>query len=240
MAWHDGLGRFLMVVAVHGRPDEPSELYLTSAPDGVDWSPRQLLTGCACELTYPSFLRAVGPERTVDDELVVVYVTTPPTAEFRWQDTTLQRMRVTIGSGLVTPPTRWTFDSGADGWTAGGDASFGESPGGELVVSTVGADPYLTSQSLGLSTDEFVTVEVTMASPVAGTAQLWFTTDSAPGVSEERSVSFPVDATETPVPYSIDLASLPGWDGLLDTLRLDPIDREETVRIDSIELLPGR
>ena len=241
VAWHDGMQRYLMVIAVHGLLDDPSQLYLTSSADGIAWTPRQLLTTCDCELTYPSILGSSGPERVVGDELTIVYVATENTANFRWEQTSLERMTVTLSGELITGPTAWTFDGeseGTDGWVAGGDAT-ATVDGGALVVASAGPDPYVTSPPLGLSTDEFGTVRITMSTESGGSGQVFFTTADQPGIDERRSVRFTADGTGEPVVHTLALDDVDGWDGLLDTIRIDPTDQPGTIRIDSIELLPG-
>ncbi|MFK8024850.1 MAG: hypothetical protein AB8G26_12900 [Ilumatobacter sp.] len=100
IAWHDELGRYLMVIAVHGTLSEPSELVMISSVDGVEWSPRQLLAECACELTYPSILGTVGPERLVGNELSVVAVASDSSSTFRWENTTVERFTMVLTGQL--------------------------------------------------------------------------------------------------------------------------------------------
>ncbi len=44
--------------------------------------------------------------------------------------------------------------------------------------------------------------------------------------------------TATPDAAQVESLHVPGWSGLINTVRFDPIDRQARVEIDSIRLLP--
>jgi hypothetical protein len=237
VAWHDGMQRYLMVIAVHGTLTDSSTLVLTSSADGLHWTPRQVLIECDCELTYPSFLGTSGPQRIVGNQLDLVAVNTASTADFRWQDSTLDAITVTLSGELVTGPTAWTFDTSDHAWLAGGDART-ETRGGALIVTASGNDPYISRAGLGLGAAEFGTVTITMSSDVAGVGQVFFTTVDQPTIDEARSIRFDVAGDGVLTTYDIDIGSVAGWSGLLDTLRFDPVDQVGTMTIDEIRVGP--
>lgn len=242
VAWNEELQRYLMVIAVHGLLADPSELVLISSPDGIEWTPRQQLFACDCELTYPSFLGTGGPERRVGNRLDIVAVSTAPTADFRWQDTSLLTITVDLTGELVTSASTWTFDDATVGgevaWEAGGDAAVSISEGA-LEVTASAADPFVVTTGLGLSAADYDTIQIRMTTDAVGVGQVFFTTEADPGIDEQRSRRFDVEQPGVSVMYEIELGDIEGWSGRIDTLRIDPIDQPGTTRIEEIILVPA-
>ena len=106
------------------------------------------------------------------------------------------------------------------------------------MVTSTGPDPYATSPSPALSTDEFGGLRITMSTETGGNGQVFFTTPDQLGIDEARSVRFTADGSGEPVTYTLALDEVDGWDGLLDTIRIDPTDGPGTIRIDLVEFLP--
>ena len=101
VAWHEDLQRYVMVIALHEGLTDRSEIRLATSTDGLNWSPRQLLSTCNCELTYPSFLATSGPERVIDDAATIVFVATDPISDFRWQRTDVRIATVEFSGGFT-------------------------------------------------------------------------------------------------------------------------------------------
>ena len=71
----------------------------------------------------------------------------------------------------------------------------------------------------------------------AGKNEYLITTE-VPGIDETSSKRFPVQQSDDFVTYTVDMADVPGWEGLLSQLRFDPIDQQTPVEIDYIRVLP--
>ena len=78
----------------------------------------------------------------------------------------------------------------------------------------------------------------TALSEIEGRAQLFFRGDYATPYAEEKSVAFSLEVGEAT--YSLELAGVPGWEGFITGLRLDPLEggdgREVCIR--EIRLTP--
>lgn len=238
VSYNTSLERFVMVIAAHGPTIVPSDLYLIASEDGFTWSPRVLLTECACELTYPSIISPDGNPLQTNDAFYVYYVTTPPDQVWRWHQTTLRRMTVTLTGEMVAGPTEWEFETDAEGWIALNEIDRFEVVDGALVVEPTGLDPYMQSPSLGLSTDEFATIQVRMTVGRDGTGQFFFVGSEVREIAEINSKRFSVRGSPDPITYNVGMSAVPGWDGLLSQLRFDPIDQNTLVEIDYIRMLP--
>jgi len=84
----------------------------------------------------------------------------------------------------------------------------------------------------------FKTIEVHMRSSVSGTGQFFFTTTTAPDITDEHMVPFSVVGSSDFRTYRLDMSAYAGWRGHIGTLRFDPIDHEASIEIDYIHLLP--
>lgn len=238
VSYNTALQRFVMVVSTHGVTIHPSDLYLVTSEDGYAWSPRVLLTSCDCELTYPSIISPDGNPLQTNDVFYVYYVTTPPDQEWRWHETQLHRMTVTLTGNMVTADHEWEFETDDGGWTALNGIDRFEVIEGALLIEPTGVDPYMESPSLGLSTHEFTTIEVRMTVDGNGTGQFFFSGSEVTGYQEAHSKRFPVQRSDEPITYTIDLSNVPGWDGLVSQIRFDPIDQAASIEVDYIRVLP--
>jgi hypothetical protein len=238
VSYNTALEQFIMVIARHGLMTDPAELYLIASEDGYTWSPRVELSNCDCELTYPSIISPDGNPYQTGDTFYVYYVATPPDQQFRWHQTPLHRMTVTLTGEMMMQPHEWEFEADAEGWTPLNQIDRFEVVDGALVVEPTGVDPYMESPTLGLSTDEFATIEVRMKVGADGTAQFFFTGSEVPGTNETNSKRFPVQGSDDFITYKVDMSEVPGWDGLLSQLRFDPTDQQTPLEIDFIRVLP--
>jgi len=237
VSYNTALDRFIMAIARHGFLTDPSELVLIASEDGYNWSPRTVLRECDCQLTYPTIISPDGNPFETGDTFYVYYVTTDPTAQYRWHATPLSRMTVTLTGEMVESPHEWEFEADAEGWAALNQIPSMEVSDGALVVDPTGNDPYMQSPALGLNTEAYTTIEVRMRSEANGNGQFFFTSTDARGISEANSVRFPVRSGEWNI-YTVEMADAPGWSGYLGILRFDPIDQQARVEIDYIRLLP--
>ncbi len=137
----------------------------------------------------------------------------------------------------------WSFASGAAGWTARdlGDGYMG-GPGWYYPLTATSNDPQLISPELDVPLDSYGSVEVTMAIGVPVTdpsVQIYFTTDSQPNFSEDKSFKLKAQADGQLYSYVADFSTHPAWKGHITRLRLDPTGPGKAggVRVDQVRLL---
>jgi hypothetical protein len=237
VSYNTAMDRFIMAIARHGLLTDPAELVLIASEDGFNWSPRVVLRDCDCELTYPTIISPDGNPLETGETFYIYYVTTDPTAQYRWHASPLNRMTVTLTGEMVELPHEWEFETDAGGWVPLNQIPSMEISDGALVIEPTGNDPYMQSPSLGLSTEAYTTIEVRMRSEANGNGQFFFTSTDSPDIWETSSVRFPV-RTGGWNTYTVEMAGAPGWSGHLGILRFDPIDQAARVEIDYIRLLP--
>jgi hypothetical protein len=232
------LDHFLMVIA-ETLPGNRTLLHLTASEDGITWSPRVPLLDRSGELFYPSIIGMEGnPHRT--DETFYVFYTASENGFDRWLDASLERIQVTLAGSMVELPHQWEFDTNGDaeGWMPYNQIDLFQVVDGHLIVEPSGADPYMHSSMLGLSTERYTRIEVRMRSGMSGWGQFFFTSTVAPDIDEVNSKRFAVMADGVFHTYTLDMATVPGWQKHLGMLRFDPIDQITRVEIDYIRLVP--
>ncbi len=244
-SYNTALNQFIMALSKNYGPDDTSFLYLLTSEDGFTWSPRVTLASYEGDLAYPTIINPDGAMTTTGSTFYIYYVTTPagttpwPGSDItRWVNTNLERMTVTLTGNLVEAPHEWTFDTDAEGWIPINQIGAFEVRDGALVIEPTGADPYMHSITLGLSSDLYTKIEVRMQSEVSGTGQFFFTATDSPGISEANAVRFPITGSPEFETYTIDMSASPGWKKHIGMLRFDPTDQTAPVVIDSIRLLP--
>ncbi len=238
VSYNTTLDQFIMAVSRSTVVGEPSELYLIASEDGIHWSPRVLLESCDCELTYPTIIDPGGNLLETGDTFYIYYVTTPSTETYRWHNTPLRRMTVTLTGEMVELPHDWEFNSDTEGWTPLNQIGTFEVVDGALVVEPTGNDPYMQSPPLGLSSTEYTTIEVRMKTSRSGNGQFFFIGSDVPGISEAASVRFPITGSGEFETYTVDMSRAAGWSGIIGSLRFDPTDQPAHVDIDYIRVLP--
>jgi len=231
------LKKFIMVISAHTNDQSSYSLNLITSDNGYEWSPRIVLHQSDGELFYPSIISPDGDPINTGKEFYIYFVSTPP-GEYRWKQTELQRMTIALTGNMVEMPHEWEFETEAGGWAQENQMGSFQIINGTLVIEPTGPDPYMSSPSLGLSGDFYKHIEVRMRAGQDGTAQFFFTGTQAPNISESASVRFSIEASDEFVTHTIDMSKAPAWKGLIGMLRFDPIDRETTVEIDYIRLLP--
>jgi hypothetical protein len=105
---------------------------------------------------------------------------------------------------------------------------------GSLRMRSVGDDPYLhIPLQQPLEAGDSPTIEIRMKISAGTFAQVFF--QPAGGVfSEENSLVFEITDDGAYHTYTLDLSSVPGWDGQILQLRLDPTDTAADIEIDYI------
>ncbi|HEX6287682.1 MAG TPA: glycosyltransferase family 39 protein [Herpetosiphonaceae bacterium] len=84
-------------------------------------------------------------------------------------------------------------------------------------------DPALVSPLLNVDAAEVAALEITMRTTAQGEhAQLFFAGPDGM-MSDDRSVRWQVEGDGTPHTYTVALADVPGWQGRIERLRLDPL-----------------
>lgn len=107
-----------------------------------------------------------------------------------------------------------------------------------LEPQVPGYDLQLVMQSLNLNAYDIKTVVVGMQSSVADPAtQLFFMTDSEPGVSESKSQRINSHPSNKIVEYEFEISKNPLWTGTITGFRFDPIQSAGTVKLAYIKFL---
>lgn len=147
---------------------------------------------------------------------------------------------------LLSPSTAyskaddWLFTGGREGWTGVNLAE--ERFASEGWCFAPQEDPNLYGPPLRLDASKYGRVEIYMNSDIRGNAQLFYRESPEVPYSEDRSISFGVEAgTQT---YAIDLKGAPGWSRTIEGLRFDPLERgvpsspDNRVCVKEVRLLP--
>jgi len=127
--------------------------------------------------------------------------------------------RLAMGQQRAEGPG-WRFDSFAEGWRAANVQQELFAQGWHFVP---GSDPSLTSPLFEIDAERFVAIEIRMANGTAARdAQLFFAGPDG-AIGEQRSARWTLQPGTAAATYRIDLAGLPGWQGRMTRLRLDPV-----------------
>jgi hypothetical protein len=131
----------------------------------------------------------------------------------------------------------WRFDTFAEGWQGANIQQELFAMGWHFVP---GSDPALTSPLLDIGADRFAAIEIRMANGTAAhDAQLFFAGPDG-AISEARSARWTLKPGPAAVTYRIELAELPGWQGRITRLRLDPVGVGDggQMRLEWVRLVP--
>ena len=123
---------------------------------------------------------------------------------------------------LPQEKTSWDFDKkqDVDDWSCSGiRKSHGE---GTFVGEAYGGDPTMTSPPVRFGAGRFSKLVIRMRCDRESTGQLFWATSSQK-TCENNSVHFKIAGDNEFHEYVLDLASQPGWRGVITTLRLDPV-----------------
>jgi Dolichyl-phosphate-mannose-protein mannosyltransferase len=133
----------------------------------------------------------------------------------------------------------WRFDSFGEGWQAANVQQELFAQGWHFVP---GSDPALTSPLLNIDAAGFTAIELRMANGTAARdAQLFFAGPDGT-ISEARAVRWTLQPGTAAATYRIELIGLPGWQGRITQLRLDPVGVGDggQMRVEWVRLVPKR
>jgi hypothetical protein len=131
----------------------------------------------------------------------------------------------------------WRFDSFGEGWQAQNVQQELFAQGWHFVP---GSDPALTSPLLEIDAASFTAIEIRMANGTAAhDAQMFFAGPDG-AISEAQSVSWTLKSGPAAATYRIELDKLPGWQGRITQLRLDPVGVGDggQMRLEWVRLVP--
>ncbi|MDF2923759.1 MAG: hypothetical protein K0R57_2673 [Paenibacillaceae bacterium] len=130
---------------------------------------------------------------------------------------------ITIGKAETKA---WKFGLNTEGWSGNGHVSgFGWQTGGYAGGSITGIDPFIMSpDNIGTDITGNKLVTVRMKNGTSSTiGQLYFTTAADSVWNGTKSKAFTIKANdEGYTEYTVDMSTVPGWNGTLKQLRLDP------------------
>lgn len=133
----------------------------------------------------------------------------------------------------------WEFDTDGDteGWLALNAVEALESSGGSLLVRTIGDDPYLGTEGIEVpATYDALAIRMRVSGDGSiVTGQMFFGTDTDGLHTEDKSIVFDVKADGDLHEYVLETGRQPEWDGVIVSVRLDPVpDAGRTIEIDRI------
>ena len=138
--------------------------------------------------------------------------------------------------------TEWNFANDSRCWffgPNGGATTNGFNPPGAWIMN-VGNDPYVISPPLSIDAASISAIEIKIANQASNTtAEVFFSTDSAPGFAPARSKGFAITNDGTYQTYSISFSGNPDWKGKITQLRIDPVaaGNQEVVGLMSVRLV---
>ena len=145
------------------------------------------------------------------------------------------------GLDMTAGHTRWGFDAGSEGWSAGMGCAIGVDDGTLRIQSTTD-DPALTC-AVGVEAREIAAFVVRMrcsgGTPKPNYAQVFWATEDEP-ISGKAVLGFLFDDGPEFREYRVDVAAHPRWRGRVVQLRFDPCCEEGVlVEIDEMRLEPA-
>lgn len=134
-----------------------------------------------------------------------------------------------------------TFTRGLGGWRPLAGVLRMAATDGVMRLHSVTDDPQILSPGLRLSGDANPVVTLRIRTSAGEFGQLYWTTEAAPGISQERCAQFPLHAGAGYEDVRIDLSANPAWVGQTITrLRLDPVHGVPEADIDIESIIGGR
>jgi hypothetical protein len=137
----------------------------------------------------------------------------------------------------------WEFGNApeADGWYAVKQLDPLVASTGSLLGRIRGVDPYMRSPLINVPA-RYTQIEIRMKiEPAAVSAfKVYFVTEGDPHWDESKAVRFPVLADGEYHVYQVDMSAVPGWQGQIRQLRLDPKESAGWFEVDYIRMTGGR
>ena len=94
-----------------------------------------------------------------------------------------------------------------------------------IKFNITGIDPNMTYNNLGVNADHVKYIQVRMkTNDKICLSKIFFSTVDSPNISPEKSVEFHIHPDDNMRTYTIDMSEHPKWKGLIQTIRLDPIE----------------
>jgi len=135
------------------------------------------------------------------------------------------------------PPRAWEFDS-KETWTSAMGMNILSILGGQLTGRTDSAEPAIFGGDTMLDTRHFHTALIGLSASAGKQGRLYWRT-SLRKLTLEHSLPFDLIADGAVHEYRLDLSRAPGWEGYLESLRLDPTDvAGAAIALDYIRLVP--
>lgn len=227
-------------------------VYYSFSEDLIDWTTREFLldlpsftTRAAYETSeFYAYISVIDPDSEsmsfeTTDGSAYLYMTKFNAGTYSL-DRDLVRYPIELRLDEVPPPS-WEFETDGDteGWSELHGVAPLETRGGSLVVESVADDPYITTGPVN-SPSQYSTLTIEMTVSGSGETvpgQVFFAPEADPIHTEPNSITFDVIADGAPHEYVLDMSSVPGWEGTIVDLRLDPVpDAGRTITIDSVSL----
>ena len=105
---------------------------------------------------------------------------------------------------------------------------------GYLETQSTGNDPILLSPSgLGISADSQNRIEFRMKASAGTLINIFYKSASDPSFSSLKCYTLPIGSHSSFVTYQVDMTGVPGWEGEIDRIRLDPTNSSgATIQLD--------
>lgn len=255
IVFDERLGAYVMVGVADspGAPGTGWGIYYSTSTDLVEWSARELLLEVPVDPSvadnrfdvfhaYPSLIDPDSPSlnfSTSDGELYL-YISRFNGGAFS-VDRDVLRFPIEVVPVEVPAPD-WTFDTEDDlaAWVVdAADVTDVALVDGALSFTSTGDDASFISPALVMPAEyDRLRIEMTVAAGSATRGQVFFITEDDADYGESKSLVFDVIADGEPHAYVLDLGSVPGWDGTITRLRVDPVEvAGRAVAIDRISFV---
>lgn len=130
---------------------------------------------------------------------------------------------------LITAKPDWEFntDNDTEGWSETHDLAPFTVSGGTLKGKSTGGDPYMTSPFFKIEAKDYPYISLRMKfSPLpkgaVPDAQIFWAREDDTGMTENKSLHFPIIPDGEWHTYNVKLADSPEWKGTIIQIRLDP------------------
>lgn len=142
---------------------------------------------------------------------------------------------------LTETAVEWDFDGGTEGWVFANNLS-GVTVESVLKLDILGGDPHMYSANnlnINGANGKFILIRLKNAT-TDDRAQIFWSTEGAPGISEANSISFNLKPNDNDfTEYIIKVGEKPGWNAIVQQLRFDPVITASsgTIEIDYIKIV---
>jgi hypothetical protein len=123
----------------------------------------------------------------------------------------------------ITERLAFGFQEGAEGWIPFHHITDLTTRDGALVGEIIGHDPFLCRPLLRVRGIDAPVVRLRLGVTAGQVGQFYWSTEAAPGFSEERVLTFPLNADGQFHEYVLKVGQHPAWAGqIITAVRLDP------------------